>query len=90
MESVGNVTVYFEQGSNADRKQPPGSQKGVYFQQKAPNAARENLAQHEENILVSSPKEGGMVILRREQKHGLESQRNRVQIFHKSDKTVKH
>lgn len=41
MESVGNVTVNFEQGSNADRKQPPRSQKRVYFQQKAPNAVRE-------------------------------------------------
>lgn len=79
MESVGNVTVYFEQGLNADRKQPPTSQKRVYFQQKAPIAARENLAQQEKKILmVSSPKVGDVVILRQEQKHGLESQWNRV------------
>lgn len=90
MKSVGNVTVYFKQGSNADRKQPTGSQKRVYFQQKAPNAAWENLAQHKKKILMcSSPKVEGAAILRQEQKRDLESQRNRVTESRFSTKVTK-
>lgn len=92
MESVGNVTVYFEQGMQTGNSHL-GLKRGFIFNKKPRTLNGEKLAQHEEKdpdgFFTKGGRRGHFVARTKTWSRISKELSHWVQICHKSDKTVK-